>query len=164
MKGSSWCFERKAIRCNSRSNPCAPQGEVRLGGRLFCNYDVVIVDEAHERSVGTDVIIGLLRDAQKARNGKCPKDAGEGDKEMRKQARRLKLGQLKVVIMSATIATDMFSQYFDNCPVINVPGRSHAVDVLYTKEPVEDYVRATVDTIVKIIRETNEGKVRLNVA
>ena len=62
--------------------------------------------------------------------------------------------------MSATIATDMFSQYFDNCPVINVPGRSHAVDVLYTKEPVEDYVRAAVDTIVKIVRETKEGKVR----
>ncbi|GMH71318.1 hypothetical protein TrRE_jg9710 [Triparma retinervis] len=133
-------------------------GEVRLGGRLFCNYDVVIVDEAHERSVGTDVVIGLLRDAQKARNGKCSKDADEGDKEMRRQARRLKLGPLKVVIMSATIATDMFSQYFDNCPVINVPGRSHAVDVLYTKEPVEDYVRAAVDTIVKIVRETKEGK------
>jgi len=61
--------------------------------------------------------------------------------------------------MSATISTSLFSKYFDDAPVLSVPGRSHAVDVLYTEESVDDYVRATAEAILRIHGGCGEGDV-----
>ena len=70
-------------------------------------YDTIIVDEAHERSLNIDFILGILRTLLKKRK------------------------DLKVIITSATIDTEKFSKAFDNAPVIEVSGRMYPVDVQY---------------------------------
>jgi len=70
-------------------------------------YDTIIVDEAHERSLNIDFILGILKTLLKKRK------------------------DLKVIITSATIDTEKFSKAFDNAPVIEVSGRMYPVDVQY---------------------------------
>ncbi len=66
----------------------------------LATYDVIIVDEAHERSMSTDIVMGLVKDIARFR--------GDG---------------VRVIISSATLNTQKFSEYFDNAPVFTVPGR-----------------------------------------
>ena len=70
-------------------------------------YDCIIIDEAHERSLNIDFLMGYLKQLTKKRK------------------------DLKVIITSATIDTEKFSKHFDNAPVINVEGRSYPVSVEY---------------------------------
>ncbi len=81
------------------------------GDRLFRAYDTIIVDEAHERSLNIDFLLGILR---------------------RNLERR---PDLKVVITSATIDPEKFSQAFDNAPIIEVSGRTYPVRVWYRPLP-----------------------------
>src|SRR3989338_1657065 len=73
-------------------------------------YEVVIVDEAHERGVNQDLILALLK---------------------RLRARR---SDMKIIIMSATIDEKRFSDFFGDAPIIKVPGRVFPVDVKYVTE------------------------------
>ena len=82
---------------------------------LLERYSVVILDEAHERTLNTDVMFGLLKEVMKRR-----KD------------------DLKVVIMSATMDAEKFQKYFDNAPLLDIPGRLHPVEIFYTLEPEKD--------------------------
>lgn len=75
-----------------------------LQDRKLSKYSCVVVDEAHERSIDTDLILGLLKDAIKQRS------------------------DLKVVVTSASLDKQLFSEYF-NCPVIEVPGRTFPVEI-----------------------------------
>lgn len=77
---------------------------------LLRRYDAVMVDEAHERSVNIDVIMGFLKGVMQKRP------------------------EFRVIIASATIDAGMFSEYFGNCPVINIPGRTHPVDIMYVPD------------------------------
>ena len=89
-------------------------------------YSALIIDEAHERTLHTDVLLGLVKDIVRFRP------------------------DLKLIISSATIDAQKFSQYFDDAPIFNVPGRRYNVDVHYTPQPEANYLAAAVTTIFQI--------------
>ncbi|OMJ77262.1 hypothetical protein SteCoe_23171 [Stentor coeruleus] len=90
------------------------------------SYSVVMIDEAHERTLHTDILFGLIKDLARARNN------------------------LKVIISSATMDAEKFARYFDNAPIFGIPGRRFPVDVFYTKSPEADYIEAAVITVLQI--------------
>jgi ATP-dependent RNA helicase DHX8/PRP22 len=101
-------------------------------------YSVVMLDEAHERTIHTDVLFGLLKGILSRRGG-----------------------DLKLIVTSATLDADKFSSYFFGCPIFTIPGRTYPVEVLYTKQPEADYLDAALITVMQIHLTEPEGDVLL---
>ncbi|XP_072331461.1 pre-mRNA-splicing factor ATP-dependent RNA helicase DHX16 [Scyliorhinus torazame] len=92
----------------------------------LAGYSVVMIDEAHERTLHTDILFGLIKDISRFRP------------------------DLKVLIASATLDTEKFSTFFDDAPVFRIPGRRFPVDIYYTKAPEADYLEACVVSVLQI--------------
>eukprot|EP01083_Nonionella_stella_P145915 458239_1 len=93
--------------------------------RLLNEYGVILIDEAHERTVNADLLMGFLK-------------------------KSASLERFRLVIMSATLDTFRFCQYFDSAPIIWIPGSLHPIEHFWLRSPTEDYVKLTIDTILSI--------------
>jgi pre-mRNA-splicing factor ATP-dependent RNA helicase DHX15/PRP43 len=100
-------------------------------------YSTIILDEAHERTLATDVLMALLKEVVVRRP------------------------DLKLVIMSATLDAQKFQGYFNDAPLLAVPGRTHPVEIFYTPEPERDYVEAALRTVLQIHATEAEGDILL---
>ncbi|MSU71883.1 MAG: ATP-dependent RNA helicase HrpA [Opitutus sp.] len=132
------------------------------GDPLLRDYDAIIIDEAHERSLNIDFLLGHLRTL------------------------RFKRPELKIIITSATIDTEAFSAAFDGAPVVRVEGRTYPVEVIYApldefgrdytdndeNEEKEDasavasakaealhYIDGAVEAVERIVRESDSGDI-----
>lgn len=102
----------------------------------LAGYDGIIVDEAHERSLSTDIVMGLIKDIARFR----------GD-------------NIRIVISSATLNAEKFSAYFDDAPVFKIPGRMYGVDILYSKAPQADHLEACCVTTLQIHASQPQGDI-----
>uniref|UniRef100_A0A0P4W5S9 RNA helicase n=1 Tax=Scylla olivacea TaxID=85551 RepID=A0A0P4W5S9_SCYOL len=139
-----------AIRFDDRTSPGMTQIKYVTEGLLvremmadplLRQYSVIMVDEVHERTLFTDILLGLLKKVQRKRK------------------------DLRLIVSSATVDADQLFRFFnhnatkdktkDTAAVVSVEGRNFPVDVFYLQEAAADYVRSSVDTVLKI--HTKEG-------
>ncbi|KAH9248171.1 hypothetical protein BASA81_014202 [Batrachochytrium salamandrivorans] len=103
----------------------------------LASYSCLIIDEAHERTLHTDILFGLVKDIARFRP------------------------DLKLIISSATMDAQKFSEYFDNAPIFNVPGRKYPVEVYHTAAPEANYLAAAITTIMTIHITQDKGDILL---
>lgn len=112
---------------------------------LLRRYSAVILDEAHERGVETDLLMGLLKKVRRRRP------------------------DLRLVVSSATLQADAFKRFFETNPtgdasrdtavVLPVEGRQFPVDILYQEAPSPDYLQACVDAVLAIHAKEPRGDI-----
>ncbi|KAI3341288.1 P-loop containing nucleoside triphosphate hydrolase protein [Ustulina deusta] len=117
---------------------------------LLSRYSVIMVDEAHERSISTDILLGLLKKIRKRRP------------------------ELRIIISSATLQAEEFLKFFSESSedqesagdkanqigaIISLKGRMYPVDVLYLESPTEDYLEKVVSTVFEIHNTEPDGDI-----
>ena len=98
----------------------------------LAGYSALMIDEAHERTVHTDILLALVKDLARERP------------------------EMKLLISSATMNAAKFAEYFDDAPIFNIPGRRYPVDIHYTPQPEANYLAAAITTVFQI--HTTQGK------
>ncbi|KAI0794894.1 P-loop containing nucleoside triphosphate hydrolase protein [Abortiporus biennis] len=117
-------------------------------------YSVIIVDEAHERTLRTDLLLSNLKRIQKERNVASGDSGGKKGKEPAS-----KLNPLKVIIMSATLDAEKFSKFYGNAKILYVQGRQHPVTIYHTATSQPDYVDSALRTFFQIHTDQPPGDV-----
>ncbi|EUD67038.1 adenosinetriphosphatase [Plasmodium inui San Antonio 1] len=93
---------------------------------LLKKYTFLILDEVHERSIRTDVLLGYVRTLMEKRK------------------------KLRIILMSATLDVATFKSFFSDPPIISIPHKLHPVSIFYPIKPVEDYLISVVCTVLQI--------------
>ncbi|TLS31176.1 hypothetical protein PpBr36_02413 [Pyricularia pennisetigena] len=99
------------------------------------SYSALMIDEAHERTVHTDILLALVKDLARERK------------------------DLKLLISSATMNAEKFASYFDDAPIFNIPGRRYPVDIYYTPAPEANYLSAAITTVFQIHTTQPKGDI-----
>jgi len=115
---------------------------------LLSRYSVIMVDEAHERSISSDILLGLLKKIRKRRP------------------------ELRIIISSATLQAEDFRQFFEDNEqttaeeerqkstfIVSIEGRTYPIDILYLESPAEDYLERTISTVFSIHQNEPRGDV-----
>ncbi|KAJ6786997.1 hypothetical protein PWT90_07422 [Aphanocladium album] len=117
---------------------------------LLSRYSVIMVDEAHERSISTDILLGLLKKIRKKRP------------------------ELRIIVSSATLEAEAFLKFFTSSSeaahngaedtenigtVISLEGRTFPIDLMYLEAPAENYVEKAISTVIDIHTQEGEGDI-----
>ncbi len=102
---------------------------------LLLKYSVIMVDEAHERSLNIDFILGLLKDVLRKRN------------------------DLKIVVSSATINASLFSKFFNNAPILSVDARQFPVEIKYIPLTKQNNPDLIIEKIIEIVKNLEQNKI-----
>lgn len=136
-----------------------------LADPLLQKFGVIIVDEAHERNILTDIVLGLLKKIMKVSGPHFLIESKTEHFSLQKRE------SLKIIIASATIDAEFFRDFFnlrttsktgvrkDSSVILSVEGRMYPVDVFNMQHPCPDYVKETVNTIMKIHEKEKPGDI-----
>lgn len=101
----------------------------------LAGYSALMIDEAHERTVHSDILLALVKDLARERP------------------------ELKLLISSATMNAQKFAEYFDGAPIYNIPGRRYPVDIFYASQPEANYLTAAITTVFQIHTTQDKGDI-----